>query len=341
LGRTSQAFLEALQRHSGALATIEQAKSDAVEAEDSQAYREALEREARVYVEARDAIGGWDALGVAREDYPEVHVASQMPAFEQLVEMQASRTPEGAFVETDFQQQLGQLTQEYQQALAEQDVHAFAEAWRDYMGLTLRQNAGGEIDEETLDYQIRGSMENMLRDQPWVTAEDLEALGFDTLHDARSTDDGAREVDCQNCGAPIEVEPAEETVECPYCEATTHLQLTSSDVLEKFSQGRGEASATGRAEGAAGGGGDWTEELSQARQTVASSFDVDAESPRADALTYYMFAQMYDHALTDEARGQVRDELGLGEPVTCSTCSERFYQPRAPLKVCPICAQQL
>ncbi len=302
---------------------VQEVLAKALAARDRGAYHQGLEQEAAIQVQALDRVGYWKISGTEPEDYIDQSVRQGLTVYDEMVEQMAS--PTGAQEEHDRVQRLQQATAD---ALARQDLDGFAHAWREQLSYSLRKYQP-QLTEEEVEHQIRGSMENMLRDQSWVGPAELEYLGFESVYDAEVDQEGVRSVECQGCSAPLQAPQGAEFVECPYCEAVTYLQVALSKMAQVFQESAGDlAQAT------------WAQPdyLQLSRDAVKSSYpDLDPQSPQGRVMIFYMAEQMASDRPDSVLQGY-REELGLGRGSrTCSSCSTVLAEVSPPLNTCPIC----
>lgn len=340
LGEAAQRLMQILQTdYAAELIQIEQKKSEALQTGDRQTYKAIIADEARLHADAFAKIDYWKVSGLTREDFIAQHIDQSMVSAEQLF---AQASPES----TDASQMAalnGRLQQEqraYSEALERQDARAFATHWRNYMELNLRQTGAANLTEEEIEYQILRSMETMLRDQDWVGPRQLDALGFETLYDAEADSEGQRTVECQNCSAPLEVDGAAEFAKCPFCDATTHLQLTMSEQAAQFAEADPADSAPAASDRSTSS--KIHGQLTLAKNAVASSYpDTDISSPPGRVLTYYFLQNIAD-ALSPADKRAAKEELHLGEgSVSCSGCATTLAEVSPPLEICVVCQQPL
>ena len=350
VGKANQRLMEILQTDFAAeLAQIDQRKSAAYQQGDRQAFESAINDEAKLHAAAFDKIDYWKQFGVDRDDfiaqYREQNVVTADRIFAQMSSGNAG-APGGA----DDNQQLERYQQAYSNALANQDAQAFARYWRKYMEKSLRLGAGANMTDDEIEYQIMGSMENMLRAQSWVGSDELKSLGFEVIYDAESQARGGRSVACQNCSAPLEAARDAEFVECPFCEAVTHLQLTMSEQAALASPDAADSGGAAQHSGTvptasvagAAGGSEVHGQLPLARNTVASAYpDIDLTSPRGRVLTYYFLETIADGFSESQERA-IREELKLGEGTQiCGICETKLAEVNPPLDSCAACQQPL
>lgn len=327
MGEASRRLVQILQREfAGEMRSVEQALTTAMMAGDEAAYRQALTQQAELHAAAFDRIDYWRVFGVQREGFVAQRVEQSMATFESMAaEMRALRggdTAAAAEIKAGYAH-TNSLWRSYTEALERKDLEGFARAWREFMTHALTKNPSG-LTEEEMEHQILGSMENMLRDQGWVGPEELERLGFESVYDAERDDSGALTVGCQNCGAVLEAAEGDEFVDCPYCEATTHLQMTLTQMQEAARE--------------------WAtpDYLQLARDAVASAYpDLDLHSPACRVLIF-CFAEQMAGELSAELDRRYRDELGLGEGRSpCGTCNTAFATVTPAVVTCPMCQQPM
>ena len=226
------------QKYSAEKQAAQRAIQEAVGARDREALRAAVERASDSELRAYEESGYFEVMGLRSEAdilaFKEQQVSAQLDVW--LAQMGEPPTPAssatfqsgggnagGGFqsaVEASKAAQAIEFT--YHEALMNRDLDGLVTRFKREMTAMYRQ--GGGLAEGEIEGMVHGALEQLLRDQPWVSKEDLRRLGIKTTYDAERGD-GSIAVDCQQCGVPMQAPDGAESVQCAYCGAITRLHL--------------------------------------------------------------------------------------------------------------------
>lgn len=337
IGNVNARLMEVLQHdYRPELMRIESQKAKALKRHDKDAYATVMKHQGQLYAKAYDKIGYWEISGLTREQFINDYAMQNSVMTKIVFESKPEREGQPWSV-TPAQSKMQMFHKAYSDALDNEDAQRFAWAWTEYMKANYSQGMVDHLSDEEIDTMIRSSMENMLRDQSWITPEDLEALGFDTTYDMEEQEGSNQVLECQNCGAWLETTKGSEFVECPYCDAVTHIQLSLRQ------QSMISADAYRKAGGYSGGGGAQAAQmLPIAKTAVADGYpDVDGDSPEGRVLTYMMLENMVD-SLTESEERNIRVDLRLeAGHRTCGVCETQLARVKPPLTHCVVCQSPL
>ena len=339
IGKANARLMEVLQHdYHSELQRIESLKAAALESHDKDAYAEVIKEEGKLYARAYDKIDYWELSGLTREQFLKSY-GMQNSVVTNVIFESKPEEPDQPWSVTPAQAAMQMYYKTYSEALDNEDAQGFAWAWRQYMEASYSQGMVDHLSEEEIDMMIRGSMENMLRNQSWITSEDLEALGFDTTYDMEDQEESDQVVECQNCGAWLETMKGSELVECPYCDGVTHIQLSlrQQSVIAKDAFQNAQDHS-----GGAGGNSQSPKMLSFAKTAVSNGYpDVDEDSPEGRVLTFMMLENLVDSMTEAESR-DIRQTLDLGPgDVTCGVCQTKLAEVEPALKCCVVCQSAL
>ena len=327
VGDFSGRLMAAMSRRSGELSPLQTAMYQAAQAGDQEALRGAVRREAQITFEIYDETGAWPTYGCVTPEQIEAHKRQHI---ERQMQTYAQMSPTLSSAHTSrYADQAQALADAYNEAIARRDVDAI---FRTYEAMTRNsfKILGGEYSQEETMQAVRLGVEQTLRDQEWVTPEDLKHFGFEVIYDAKLLEDGRIEVGCQGCGATMQAPKGTERLKCPYCEAVTRVALHGAQRDQVFTEAMHGAQSDAEA---------WRGYLEQMKGVAQQALPGEPpESALMRAATFYYFSQGYASMCSPQDINKARHELKLGPDVTCATCDTSA--PSAPgLTICPLCRQ--
>lgn len=212
----------------------------------------------------------------------------------------------------------GAAYERYLEALEARDFAALVDA---YLRVCREQASGDEA-------AARQAVRDMAWNLPWATDEQLRSIGVPC------STPSAGAVACANCGAALEVAGAVESIDCPYCAATTRLRISRQQAYEVRGATPEQAAAQVAAERAAGR--DLGAALESTRAIVAGQ--AEPGSPRERELLYYY--GLATHPWLAAEQDALLARLGLSPPKTCRSCEQSVALALDGDGRCPMCQQR-
>jgi len=184
---------------------------------------------------------------------------------------------------------------------------------------------------------IAHALEDMVRNLPWASPEDLARHGY-RVADAESQPDGTQAIRCGGCSAPLTVQDNQERITCEHCGTLTLVRLTG---LQRY-QAMGYTDVTQEQADNQQDAERWAikkdvDALIRMTERMIDDEEAPAGSPRARELTFTYAVVTGDAALTPAMREELCQKLGLSAPRRCPTCEQEIALAADGSGRCPQC----
>ena len=226
MGEAAGRLAKVSARYAAEIEASKKAVMDAVAARDPQALRAALERDSELELRTFEEADYFAVMGLRSEEeieaYKGQHLQAQLDVW--MAHIGETSSPY-ASAQPAAAASASQVEFTYPEALMNRDLDELVTRFRREMAAMYRQSGLSAAD---IGSSIETSLEQLLRDQPWVSRQDLERHGIKTTYDATREDDQLS-VDCQQCGVAMQAPAGAESVTCAYCGAVTRLHLSGEE----------------------------------------------------------------------------------------------------------------